>query len=95
MTVPLLQFNLKDHNELFEMLQDFYFSRVIHQHVYLKVDNTFVIKKEKESDNFSCQKIDDNGGVHVDFAKHPQTFLKTVMHGYLSSQPLLYIHKME
>lgn len=84
---PLLQFQLKNTNDLFEMLQDFYFSRTIHDQVVLMIDDKWLIQKEDKE--FSCkQSINVDERVRVDFAHHPQTFLKTVLRGKTDSPQL-------
>ena len=87
---PLLSLDLKDETELYQMLRDYFFSRNLHEHIILEIDAAFTVQKEKDS--FSCQQKKESGKIRVDFATHPQTFLKTVMHGQLSSCPILRIY---
>jgi len=88
---PFLRFKLNGHSHLFAFLQDFYFTRVIHDQVSLLVDFRWLIQKEENV--FTCSEIGPDGRLRFDSASHPQTFYKKCMRTRIHNEPFVVVLK--
>lgn len=86
---PFLKFKMRDHAHLFDFLQDFYFTRIIHERVSLLIDFRWLVQKEETV--FTCSEIGPDGRLRFDSAPHPQTFYKKRMRGILHAEPYVIV----
>jgi hypothetical protein len=86
---PLLKFKFDNHVDLVSLLQDFYFTRVLHDQVSLLIDFRWLIQKENSV--FTCSETNQDGRLRFDSAPHPQTFYKRCMRKKIHNEPYVVV----
>ena len=96
------KFNCK--KDLFLFLQNFYFTKYLHDKVKIIIDHKWIIEKNKDSENFSCiqeivpknrHKNTDNLETDIKmhyliyFNRYPQHFIKSQLWKKISDHPFM------